>query len=93
MAHATWNDETIADSDDTAVVEGNHYFPRESVTAQLVDSATEYTCPWKGDAAYFDVVVGGETLKDGAWSYPEPKEAAAQIAGRIAFDPRVSVTG
>lgn len=92
MAQATWQDEIIADSDSTVVVEHNHYFPRESVVAELVDSDTEYTCPWKGDAVYFDVVAGGETLKDGAWSYPEPKDAAAEIAGRIAFDPKVSVT-
>lgn len=92
MAQATWHDRTIASSDDTVVVERNHYFPRDSVTAELEPSPTEYTCPWKGDAVYFHVVVDGERLEDGAWSYPEPKDAAKEIAGRIAFDPRIAVS-
>lgn len=92
MTRATWQDHTIADSSATVTVEGNHYFPRESLEATLVASPTEYTCPWKGAAAYFDVVVGDETLKDGAWSYPTPKPAAAEIAGMIAFDRKISVS-
>jgi uncharacterized protein (DUF427 family) len=91
MAQAIWNEQTIASTDDSVVVERNHYFPRDSVTAELVPSATEYTCPWKGDAVYFHVEVDGERLEDGAWSYPEPKDAAREIAGRIAFDPKVRV--
>ena len=77
---------TIAESDDTVVVEGNHYFPESSVKqAHLAPSATHTTCGWKGVASYHDVVVGGEVNKDAAWFYPTPKAEAAQIAGRIAF--------
>jgi uncharacterized protein (DUF427 family) len=83
---AEWNGKTIAQSDDTAVVEGNHYFPIESANRELLrDSSTHTTCPWKGIASYYDVVVGGEVNKDAAWYYPEPKDAAKQIKGRIAF--------
>lgn len=83
---ATWNETVIAESDETAVVEGNHYFSRESVKAEyLQPSNTHTTCPWKGEASYYDVVVNGQTNKDAAWYYPEPKEAAAEIKDRIAF--------
>lgn len=83
---ATWNGTTIAESDDTVVVEGNHYFPLESVASGvLVESDTHSTCPWKGEASYYSLAVGGETNPDAAWYYPEPKEAAAQIQGRVAF--------
>ena len=76
----------IAESDDTVVVEGNHYFPRESVnSANLLPSTKHTHCPWKGEASYYDVVVNGETNADAAWYYPEPKEAAAEIKDRIAF--------
>jgi len=77
----------LAESDRTERVEGNHYFPRERVDmSRFKPSDTPYTCPWKGDAEYFHVEVDGETVEDAAWSYPEPKEAAKNIAGHLAFD-------
>jgi uncharacterized protein (DUF427 family) len=83
---AIWNNATVAESDDTVVVEGNHYFPPDAVKRELLRSSdTQTTCPWKGIASYYDVVVDGKTNKDAAWYYPEPKDAAKQIAGRIAF--------
>jgi uncharacterized protein (DUF427 family) len=83
---AIWNGQTIAESDNTVVVENNHYFPKESVKADyLVDSSTHTTCPWKGLASYYSLSVDGQTNKDAAWYYPEPKPAASQIAGRVAF--------
>ena len=83
---ATWNNTVLAESNDTVVVEGNHYFPAESILRELFrDSATHSTCPWKGEASYYDVVVNGEVNKDAAWYYPEPKEAAKNIEGRVAF--------
>ena len=86
MARAVWNGVVIAQSDATIVVEGNHYFPPESVdSARLRASTTHTVCPWKGTASYHDVVVDGEVNKDAAWFYPDPKPAAAQIAGYIAF--------
>lgn len=90
---ATWNDTVIAESDETVVVEGNHYFPRESILPEFYrESATTSVCPWKGDAAYFDVVVGDEVNPDAAWHYDAPKEAASQIAGHVAFWKGVVVT-
>ena len=86
MPKAVWHGTTIAESDDTVVVEGNHYFPRTSVRDEyLRDSSTHTTCPWKGIASYYDVVVDGATNRDAAWYYPEPKEAAKAIEGRVAF--------
>ena len=83
---ATWNGAVLAESDDTVVVEGNHYFPLESVRREhLRESETHTVCPWKGTASYYDVVVGGETNKDAAWYYPQPKDAARQIKDRVAF--------
>jgi uncharacterized protein (DUF427 family) len=83
---AVWNGKTIASSDETIVIEGNHYFPAESVDrAFLQDSATHTTCPWKGVASYYHLVVDGKTNKDAAWYYPEPKPAAKAITGHIAF--------
>jgi len=93
MATATWNGTTIASSDDTVVVEGNHYFPREAVTARLTESDTHTVCPWKGTASYLTVEVDGKANQDAAWYYPEPKDAAIQIKGRIAFWKGVQVTG
>ena len=94
MATATWNGTTIAQSDDTVVVEGNHYFPREAVQdGVLVESSRTSTCPWKGVASYFSVVVDGKTNADAAWYYPEPKDAAAEIRGRVAFWKGVEVSG
>ena len=83
---ATWNKTVIAQSDDTVVVEGNHYFPPESVNREYLQSSNTHTrCPWKGDASYYNLVIDGETNKDAAWYYPEPKDAAAAIKNRIAF--------
>ncbi|MCW2783749.1 MAG: hypothetical protein JWP74_266, partial [Marmoricola sp.] len=85
MATATWNDTVIAQSDDTVVVEGNHYFPREAVTAALKESDTTSHCPWKGEASYYSVEVDGNTNTDAAWYYPAPKDAAKEIKDRVAF--------
>jgi uncharacterized protein (DUF427 family) len=85
MATATWNGTVIAHSDDTVVVEGNHYFPLDAVTAELLASGTQTICPWKGTASYFSVKVGDSINADAAWFYPTPKEAAAQIKDRLAF--------
>jgi len=83
---ATWNGKVLAESDETVVVEGNQYFPRESVNEEYFEeSATHSTCPWKGEASYLSVVVDGQTNKDAAWYYPEPKDAAKEIKGRVAF--------
>ena len=93
MATATWNGTTLASSDDTVVVEGNHYFPRESVVeGVLVDSSRTSVCPWKGTATYSSVVVDGQVNEDAAWTYPEPKPEAAQIRDRVAFWKGVEVT-
>ncbi len=94
MARAVWNGEVVAESDDTVVVEGNHYFPRESLRADLVrESATHTTCPWKGEASYLTLQApDGTTSADAVWYYPEPKEAAQQIKGRVAFWKDVKVT-
>ncbi|UVO54495.1 DUF427 domain-containing protein [Sphingomonas sp. SUN039] len=86
MVKAVWNGVTIAESNDTVVVEGNHYFPRASVDAALLtDSATTSVCPWKGTARYHNIVAGGATNVDAAWYYPDPKPAAGEIRDRIAF--------
>lgn len=86
MARAIWNGVVIAESDATIVVEGNHYFPPESVKREyLRDSATHTVCGWKGVASYYDIVVNDAVNRDAAWYYPEPKEAARRIAGYIAF--------
>ena len=83
---ATWNGAVIAESDDIVVVEGNSYFPESSLKREYVTfSNHRSSCPWKGQASYYDLVVGGETNKDAAWYYPEPKEAAAQIRNYVAF--------
>ena len=86
MPRAIWNGTVIAESDRCVVVEGNQYFPPDAVRREhLQPSETHTTCPWKGDASYYDVVVGGKSNKDAAWYYPQPKEAARQIAGHVAF--------
>lgn len=93
MTKATWNGATIAESDDTVIVEGNHYFPRASVNAEyLRDSATTSVCPWKGTASYHSLVVDGAENKDAAWYYPDPKSAAAEVKDRIAFWKGVTVS-
>jgi uncharacterized protein (DUF427 family) len=83
---AVWNDTVLAESDETVVVEGNHYFPHESVHWEHFQRATDTTvCPWKGTASYLDVVVDGARNDGAAWYYPEPKAAAAEIKNRVAF--------
>lgn len=83
---ARWNGEDIARSDDTIVVEGNHYFPDSDVTpGVLVPSDTVSVCPWKGTARYYSIHAGGSINEDAAWYYPDPKDAAAQIRHRVAF--------
>lgn len=86
MTRAIWNDTVIAESDACETVEGNKYFPASAVKAELLrPSATHTVCGWKGTASYYDVVVGGQVNKDAAWYYPDPKPAAANIKGYIAF--------
>ena len=86
MSTATWNGETLAASEDVVVVEGNRYFPRDAVDdAYLEPSDHTSECPWKGTATYFHVVAGGKRNENAAWTYEEPKPAAQEIAGRIAF--------
>jgi uncharacterized protein (DUF427 family) len=83
---ATWNGAVIADSDDIVTVEGNAYFPVEAVNkSYLRDSGHHTTCPWKGVASYYTLEVGGQQNVNAAWYYPTPKDAAKQIAGRVAF--------
>ena len=83
---AIWNGQIIAESDKTIVVEGNHYFPPDALKKEFFEeSSTHTTCSWKGVASYFNVVVGGEKNKDAAWYYPDPKEAAKNIKGYVAF--------
>jgi uncharacterized protein (DUF427 family) len=90
---AVWNNVVVAESDQTVVVEGNHYFPPEAVKREyLRESGTHTTCPWKGVASYYSVEVNGLTNKDAAWYYPTPKDAAKQITGYIAFWRGVRVT-
>jgi uncharacterized protein (DUF427 family) len=90
---AIWNDEVIAESDDTIVVERNHYFPADSVNKQFFQpSATHSICPWKGEASYYSLDVNGQQNTDAAWYYPEPKDAAANIKNYIAFWKGVKVT-
>ena len=83
---AHWNGELLARSEETIVVEGNHYFPADDVArGVLVPSDTTSECPWKGTANYYSINAGGQINPDAAWYYPEPKEAAEEIKGRIAF--------
>jgi uncharacterized protein (DUF427 family) len=82
----TRNNRVLAESDETIVVEGKHYFPPDSVNTEFLEkSDTHTTCGWKGVASYYDIVNGDEVEKDAAWYYPEPKEAAKQIKDYVAF--------
>ncbi len=86
MAKAVFNGTVIAESFDTVVVEGNHYFPMSAVKSEhLTPSSTSTTCPWKGRASYYNVVVDGQEAHDAAWYYPDPKDAAAEIKDHVAF--------
>ncbi|MDP8910626.1 MAG: DUF427 domain-containing protein [Actinomycetota bacterium] len=83
---AIWNGTVIAESDDTIVVEGNHYFPASSLDRRYVaESETHTACPWKGVASYYSLDVDGRRNEDAVWYYPEPKPGAEQVAGRVAF--------
>ena len=83
---AIWNNQVIAESNDTIIVEGNHYFPADAVKKEfLKPSDTHTTCPWKGFASYYTLQVDGKTNEDAAWYYSEPKAAAKEIKNRIAF--------
>lgn len=93
MAKATFNGTTIAESDHTEVVEGNHYFPPQSIKRDYFQENARTTfCPWKGTAKYYDVVVDGQAASAAAWYYPEPKEKAAHIKDHVAFYSEVTVT-
>jgi len=86
MTTASWNGTVIAKSDDIVTVEGNAYFPLEDVRQDLLrPSGTNTWCPWKGTASYYSVEVDGQVNRDAAWYYPEPKDAAKEITGRVAF--------
>lgn len=95
---AVFNGTVIAESDDTVVVEGNHYFPTDSLRSEFVQpSATHTVCGWKGTASYYDVHVDGAVEKDGVWYYPDPSAAAHTVKDRVAFwkgvEVRVSAAG
>ena len=93
MVRAIWNGAVIAESEVTERVEGNHYFPRSAVKDEyLRPSDTHTVCPWKGTASYFTLAVDGADNPDAAWYYPEPKDAAANIRGHVAFWRGVEVT-
>jgi uncharacterized protein (DUF427 family) len=90
---AIWNNQVIAESDDTIVVENNHYFPKESVKAEYLQSTDIHTtCPRKGIASYYTLNVDGKENQDAAWYYPEPKAAATNITNYIAFWKGVQIT-
>lgn len=90
---ANWNETVVAQSDDTVVVEGNHYFPLDSVRPEMLEpSDTTSVCPWKGTANYYHLRVDGQVNRDAVWYYAQPKEAASEIAGRVAFWKGVRVT-
>ena len=91
MPRAIWNGQVLAESDDTVVVEGNHYFPREALNKEFFAPSDHTTyCGWKGEARYYDLVVSGEVNSDAAWSYPEPSDAAREIAGVFRTMPEVT---
>ncbi|MBF2083998.1 DUF427 domain-containing protein [Thermoleptolyngbya sp. C42_A2020_037] len=86
MPKATWNGAVLAESDRCVVVEGNQYFPPDAIQSEYFQpSDTHTTCPWKGVASYYNIVVDGQINKDAAWYYPAPKDAAKEIAGHVAF--------
>lgn len=90
---AIWNDVVIAESDDTIIIEGNHYFPPDSINKEYFDDSSTHTvCPWKGTASYFSVNANGKVNEDAAWYYPEVSELARNIKGYVAFWRGVQVT-
>ena len=83
---AIWNGLVLAESDKTIVIEGNHYFPEDSLNKEhFKPSETQTVCGWKGTASYYDIVAGDATNKDAAWFYPQAKDAAKEIENRVAF--------
>ena len=90
---AIWNGTVVAESDDTVVVENNHYFPRTSLDDSLIEPSDTHThCPWKGDASYYSLVVDGQKNPDAVWYYPQPLDGAEQVADRVAFWRGVDIT-
>lgn len=86
MPKAIWNGVVLAESDQCIIVEGNQYFPPDTIKRQYFkQSHTHSTCPWKGEASYYDIEVNGQVNKDAAWYYPSPKEAAQHVSGYVAF--------
>jgi len=93
LMKAIWNNTVVAESDNTVVVENNHYFPADSLKKEFFeDSIAQTSCPWKGRASYYSLSVAGQQNKDAAWYYPEPKDAAKEIKGHVAFWKGVTVT-
>ena len=93
MTTATWNGATLAESNSTIVVEGNHYFPADSIkTEYFKDSTHQTTCGWKGVASYYTIEINGQSNPNAAWYYPTPKDAAKNITGYIAFWKGVKVS-
>lgn len=91
---AIWKGQLLAESNDTIVIENNHYFPPSSIIMRFfVESETTTTCPWKGTANYYSIILNNEINKDAAWYYPTPKEAAAEIKDYVAFWNSVEVSG
>jgi uncharacterized protein (DUF427 family) len=90
---AIWNGAVLAESDDTVVVEGNHYFPRTAINCEFFEETDHHTtCGWKGEASYFSLTVDGQRNDNAAWYYPQAKEQAKHIEGRVAFWKGVQVT-
>ena len=90
---AVWNGKTIAESNDTVVVEGNHYFPMEALNKEFIqESTTHTTCAWKGVASYYSLIIDGKENRDAVWYYSEPSEKAKNIKGRVAFWKGVEVS-
>ncbi len=90
---AIWNGKVIAESDQTIVIENNHYFPKDSIQQEFFkESSTHSTCPWKGEASYYSLEVDGATNTDAAWYYPEASHAAKSIEGYVAFWKGVEIT-
>jgi len=90
---AIWEGEVIAESDDTIIIESNHYFPRRSLVEKYFSESNKSThCPWKGDASYLSITVNGEVNQNAAWYYPSPKDAAKEITGMVAFWHGIQIT-
>ena len=86
MAKAIWNGTVIAESNETVIIEGNHYFPPDAINKEFFKNSTTHTnCHWKGLASYYNIEVKGQTNNNGAWYYPNPLPAASEITGYIAF--------